>query len=674
MKLKDIAVGKYQDDLRDIQDALDKAAEEDGITLKPFNFDESVYITELLKVLQHRIVDGVVEFSLCDPNEIIKLMELCGYNPEKDGICAGITMMAIMSFLSSGKFDEFNERLHFLFHHQQDFVKKWEALKKDGTQFFDQKIVDTLAFFDGLQIFQLPDEHLELFEATDKLSKHKFDACVYQDNVELNAQLAYSVNFDKEKFKLSRVENWMCVYLLHEFLLYFYKLDEVIRKCHEPVCLTFSGRSGNNGHRMGLAFDPAAANWVLIDSAHLPAQPLQNISLEAIVYILYAIFSGKNGVIALKTSVFTRSDKQETVAAAIETLKSSASFKLSHQLTKRKAHYASANGYSLATLAAEYNNTVCIQTLAALGSSLFLDPALLFSAATNGNLEMLKIFLGQSSNKKSLVNQFYKGQTQLIVASHNGHTDVVEFLIEQGAEIASKTEFNRSTALLFAAQNGHFDIVKLLIDNDNNKNVNINYQEDLKGSFALLVATQNGHFQVVEWLIKQGADINLMTHNGVTALWSAIYNKKWDIAKLLLKHSAHVNVSHHPAPLLFICAQEGNIELLDLLLKHGALPSTPFINSEAGLRCFANQRHVKNEMDIFIRYKKARGESSDAISLTPYEIAIIMGRKAIANRLTPYSKQISLAKSMTSFSLFTRNEVQRNSFEILNTTKKNYSI
>ena len=54
------------------------------------------------------------------------------------------------------------------------------------------------------------------------------------------------------------------------------------------------------------------------------------------------------------------------------------------------------------------------------------------------------------------------GETALMAAANNGHFGVVEFLLEDGADLAKVTTYGW-TALHFAAQQGHAEILSLLM-------------------------------------------------------------------------------------------------------------------------------------------------------------------------------------------------------------------
>ena len=57
----------------------------------------------------------------------------------------------------------------------------------------------------------------------------------------------------------------------------------------------------------------------------------------------------------------------------------------------------------------------------------------------------------------------YNGNTPLIVASEYGHTPIVEYLIQNKADINARNNDGK-TPLILAKENGHEEIVKHLIE------------------------------------------------------------------------------------------------------------------------------------------------------------------------------------------------------------------
>ena len=95
--------------------------------------------------------------------------------------------------------------------------------------------------------------------------------------------------------------------------------------------------------------------------------------------------------------------------------------------------------------------------------------------------------------------------TALILASKNGHHQVVELLLNKHADV-NICDNNGYTALMFASLIGYHQIVELLLKKPN---IHINT--------ALLLGSQFGRHQVVELLLKEHADVNIRDNNGCTA-------------------------------------------------------------------------------------------------------------------------------------------------------------
>lgn len=115
----------------------------------------------------------------------------------------------------------------------------------------------------------------------------------------------------------------------------------------------------------------------------------------------------------------------------------------------------------------------------------------------------------------------------LILASQQGRTDVVSFLIEQNAA-PDVTDQYGNNALWAACYSENIDCIDALI----NAGIDINHQNIASGATALIFAASSGREKVVEQLLASGADPILKTHDDFTALDLASTRK---ILKLLSK-------------------------------------------------------------------------------------------------------------------------------------------
>lgn len=113
-------------------------------------------------------------------------------------------------------------------------------------------------------------------------------------------------------------------------------------------------------------------------------------------------------------------------------------------------------------------------------------------------------------------------------AAFNGHTAVVRFLEEKGAEVDTR-DINGRTALMYASSGPYLDTVALLLS----KGSDVNVQGTLEGFTALMTAAAEGQVEIVRHLLDHGADRNLEDKDGDTALSFARQFGHVDVVELL---------------------------------------------------------------------------------------------------------------------------------------------
>jgi outer membrane protein OmpA-like peptidoglycan-associated protein len=134
-------------------------------------------------------------------------------------------------------------------------------------------------------------------------------------------------------------------------------------------------------------------------------------------------------------------------------------------------------------------------------------------------LAIALVFLaGCSNNEKAMVD-----------AVKNGDTAKVQSLLDRGVSPNLKTDAGQ-TILMLAAYQGHTDIAKLLIE----KGADVN-AKDNNGKTALMYAAEKGYVEMAKLLLEKGADINAVDNNGKTALQIAQDNNQTEMAEFLSK-------------------------------------------------------------------------------------------------------------------------------------------
>ncbi|KAK6342226.1 hypothetical protein TWF730_001704 [Orbilia blumenaviensis] len=203
------------------------------------------------------------------------------------------------------------------------------------------------------------------------------------------------------------------------------------------------------------------------------------------------------------------------------------------------------------------------------------DSALL-RASLNGHRDIVKLLLENGAdvntsgpeiyswslinNREDLIlllahdNQYEDHGNAILGASSNGNRDVVELLLEYGANINK----DGGKALCGAAQNGHRDVVELLLKNG--ANINWYYGK------ALYRALVNGHRDIVKLFLEVGADVNLDDGN---FLYRASEYGYQDVVELLLEGGAGINARNKSAALRG-ASWGGHRNIVELWLKNGA--------------------------------------------------------------------------------------------------------
>lgn len=152
-------------------------------------------------------------------------------------------------------------------------------------------------------------------------------------------------------------------------------------------------------------------------------------------------------------------------------------------------------------------------------------------AAAEGHLQIVELLLsvGASVNIRNVVNY-----TAILYAAEADQRDIVWRLLDHSAS-TDPTVCNRyqETILLLMARQGHTDIVEQLVERGDSL-----HHTNKIGDTALYLAVSNGHAPTVARLIQLGATVNTANIGGWTPLMMASARGDIDIIEILLAHGA----------------------------------------------------------------------------------------------------------------------------------------
>ncbi|KAH6653770.1 ankyrin repeat-containing domain protein [Truncatella angustata] len=204
-------------------------------------------------------------------------------------------------------------------------------------------------------------------------------------------------------------------------------------------------------------------------------------------------------------------------------------------------------------------------------------------AAMNGKLDIVQALL-ESGADINACDDAGMAPIHYGVASAQDSKEVVECLISNGA-VLDWADKDGWTALSHAAQAGNVNVAFLLLQNGCNANA-----ATMAARTPLHIAALNGSSKIIRYLLDYGADPNTTDQGGYSALHSACYNGSKDVVRLLLKRKAEVNAadSQGNRP-LHEAARRGHTAVVERLLVAGA-----DVNVTNGRKMTPLQRSILN--------------------------------------------------------------------------------
>jgi len=188
-------------------------------------------------------------------------------------------------------------------------------------------------------------------------------------------------------------------------------------------------------------------------------------------------------------------------------------------------------------------------------------------AVMNGNIDEVQWQLdaGVDVNEESS-----KGLTPLHYAASAGHNDIVELLIERGANVNATDSGKGATPLDYAHWRDHEEVIETL----NAHNAQREHEKGGKGigqSSLIHDAALDGDIDEVQRQLDAGVDPNLKSSKGATPLFYAVYGGHLEIVELLITRGGDVNAVYLNGNSVLDQAHDyDDQEMVELLEAHGA--------------------------------------------------------------------------------------------------------
>lgn len=263
------------------------------------------------------------------------------------------------------------------------------------------------------------------------------------------------------------------------------------------------------------------------------------------------------------------------------------------------------------------------------------------------------------------------GVTPLHCAVHQGNDEMVEFLLECGAN-GNATTADGQTALHIASQRGHRRCMKLLfaqhvdlhiVDYEGapslhaavgtatdestvpllvKHKVNLNFQNPQTGNTALHLAVECRRPRIILFLLERGAAIDIANDQGLTPLQLAANMDNCEAISLLLQHCAQIEARSLAGPTaLQYAAWKGHWIAFDLLLIGGA--DINVWNKQGETLLHEQARHSLNTSIVTkLLDQGANIEARTSQGYTPLQCAAISGNRTMFHLLLDRGAKIEI--------------------------------
>ena len=178
-------------------------------------------------------------------------------------------------------------------------------------------------------------------------------------------------------------------------------------------------------------------------------------------------------------------------------------------------------------------------------------------ASINGHIEIVTLLLNYSREKGVEIDKDGKALVESII---NRQIDVSMVLLDSN----SNTNWNSvytveilNTALIEASKYGYDQIIQLLIDKG--------AEVDVGNNLPLIIASKYGHIEIVNILLENNA--NADAQDSLALVWASKYDYA-TIVELLLEYGARADARNSDS--LIVAVKYGYIDIVRILLENGA--------------------------------------------------------------------------------------------------------
>ncbi|XP_067660035.1 ankyrin-3-like [Haliotis asinina] len=263
---------------------------------------------------------------------------------------------------------------------------------------------------------------------------------------------------------------------------------------------------------------------------------------------------------------------------------------------------------------------------------------ILHMACRGGNVELVEHVLAQ--NIVEINSRSNDGSSPAMEAAYEGHTNVLELLRNEGADMTFVSDENDSI-LHAALDSKHMDTVKYVLTNDF---VDIDSRNN-NGITAVMLAVQGGLAEIFDLMVRKGANMSFVNDDKQTILHMACEEGHSEIVKYIIRENV-VNINGRDdegkTPVL-LAAEQGYLDIVILLEGKGADLSVVDDWGENILHMLTVEGQLN--LAIYLLTQKNVVQNINKKSLTgrtPVMVAALCGQRDLFDILVKYGADLTL--------------------------------
>ncbi|XP_067660308.1 ankyrin repeat domain-containing protein 50-like [Haliotis asinina] len=261
---------------------------------------------------------------------------------------------------------------------------------------------------------------------------------------------------------------------------------------------------------------------------------------------------------------------------------------------------------------------------------------ILHSACLVGDVEVVKYVLSQRT--VDINDKVRCGRTAVMLAAEYGHKDVVELLVDKGADV-SLVDRTGGNILHCASLGGDAEVVNYILSKDIVDINSIGYRKKT----PVMIAGQNGHTEVVHLLVKHGANLYLRDKRGNNVLHLACSEGHLDVVKYIMSLDT-MNINrrgYERRTPVMLAGEGGHTEVVEFLVKHGVNLSFRDNSRNNILHLACWEGHL-NVVKYITSLDTVNFNSGGLVGKTPVILAGKRGHKDVVEFLVKHGASLSI--------------------------------